>query len=80
MIPLPFLESFMVGRASAAVKAPSAAKRMVFLGMGFGVTKSSWYPDQEDTGVGYQLPKGLSPLAKHKDGFSVVQNLSLIHI
>jgi len=76
MIPLPFLPSFMVGSASAAAKAPDAAKRMIFLGMGFGVTKSTWFPDAAQTGVGYDLPEGLAPLQRHQDGFSIIQNLA----
>lgn len=52
-----------------------APKRVVFLGMGWGVTKESWYPDQTQTGVQYKLPEGLRPLAKHKEDFSIIQNL-----
>lgn len=76
MIPLPFLESFMNGPLSAAVIAPTTpAKRMVFLGMGFGVTQSTWYPDVNEVGMDYTLPVGLAPLARHKSGFSIIQNL-----
>lgn len=75
LIPLPFLESFMAGPAAAAAVAPETAKRMVFLGMGFGVTQSTWYPDVNQTGSDYDLPEGLAPLARHQDGFSIIQNL-----
>ncbi|TWT87081.1 DUF1552 domain-containing protein [Neorhodopirellula pilleata] len=74
-IPLPFLESFMAGPAAAAPVAPASAKRMVFLGMGFGVTQSTWYPDTNQVGSEYDLPEGLKPLARHKDSFSIIQNL-----
>ena len=49
---------------------------MVFLGFGFGVTKETWFPDTEDTGAEYELPQGLTPLARHKADFTVVQGCS----
>ena len=75
LIALPFLESFMSGPAAAAAIAPGPAKRMVFLGMGFGVTQSTWFPDVNTVGTDYTLPEGLKPLARHKKDFSVIQNL-----
>lgn len=74
-IALPFLESFMSGPAAAAAVAPESAKRMVFLGMGFGVTQSTWFPDVKTVGTEYTLPEGLKPLARHKNDFTVIQNL-----
>lgn len=65
----------MSGPAVAAAIAPAPAKRMVFLGMGFGVTKSTWFPDVSSVGSDYALPEGLKPLARHKSDFSVIQNL-----
>ena len=65
----------MAGPAAAKAVAPAAAKRMVFLGMGFGVTQSTWFPDVNTVGNDYLLPEGLKPLAKHKGDFSVIQNL-----
>ena len=63
--------------ASAAQKAKAApSKRAVFLGIGFGVTKETWYPDLKDTGAGYKLTEGLAPLARHKKDFTVVQGCS----
>ena len=63
--------------ASAAQKAKATpSKRAVFLGIGFGVTKETWYPNLKDTGVGYKLTEGLSPLARHKKDFTVVQGCS----
>jgi len=75
---LPSLESFGFRRfASAASKAPATPpKRAVFLGMGFGVTKETWYPDATDTGADYKLTKGLAPLARHKSDFTIVQGCS----
>ncbi len=78
LIALPALESIGFRQfASAASNTPAApAKRAVFLGMGFGVTKETWFPDQKQTGAGYDLPEGLAPLARHKSDFSVVQGCS----
>ena len=75
LIALPTLESIGFRRfASAATKAAVAIpKRAVFMGIGFGVTKQTWYPDQKDTGATYQLSEGLSPLARHKQDFTIVQ-------
>ena len=57
-IALPFLESLHY-RAFSAATPPLPPKRMVFLGMGFGVTKETWFPNQEETGEAYTLPPGL---------------------
>lgn len=81
MIALPFMESFGLRRSSstahAAVPENSAAapKRMVFLGMGFGVTEESWYPDKATVGDKYKMPKVLAPLQKHKKDITIIQNL-----
>ena len=78
LIALPALESIGFSRfASAATKAAVAIpKRAVFMGIGFGVTKQTWYPGMEDTGANYQLSEGLSPLARHKKDFTIVQGCS----
>ena len=78
LIALPALESIGFRRfAFAATKAAGAIpKRAVFMGIGFGVTKQTWYPDKEITGANYELPEGLSPLARHKKDFTVVQGCS----
>nr|WP_231746746.1 DUF1552 domain-containing protein [Maioricimonas rarisocia] len=78
LIALPTLESIGFRRfASAAEKAPAAPpRRMVFLGVGFGVTKETWFPNVEQTGADYDLPEGLAPLARHKADFTVVQGCS----
>ncbi len=75
LIALPALESIGFRRfASAAANAPLAPpKRMAFMGMGFGVTKETWFPDVSQTGADYLLPQGLAPLARHKADFTVVQ-------
>ena len=78
LIALPALESIGFRRfASAAATAPVAPpKRMAFMGIGFGVTKETWFPDVSQTGADYALSQGLSPLARHKDDFTVVQGCS----
>ena len=76
-IALPFLESLgLSGTASAAkTVAASAPKRMVFLGMGYGVTADRWYPNRETVGENYQMPEILAPLAKHQKDLTFIQNL-----
>lgn len=75
LIALPALESIGFRRFASAASSPPVTppKRAVFLGIGFGVTKETWYPKQEETGADYQLPPGLAPLARHKADFTVVQ-------
>jgi hypothetical protein len=76
LIALPALESigFRPFTSASALAAPTAPpKRMVFMGIGYGVTSETWFPDIEDKGAGYKLPQGLKPLARHKDDFTIVQ-------
>ena len=79
LIALPFLPSFGFSRfASASPVIRTAAttpKRMVFLGIGYGVTADRWYPDVKKTGDNLELPKLLRPLAKHSKDLSIIQNL-----
>ncbi len=77
LLALPFLESFGFRRFASAAKVPPAPpKRMAFIGMGFGVTRETWFPDTATTGADYELPDGLKPLQRHKDDITVIQNLS----
>ena len=78
LIALPALESIGFRPFAAAAKEAKAAppKRAVFLGIGFGVTKESWFPSLNDIGADYKLSEGLSPLARHKKDFTVVQGCS----
>jgi len=75
LIALPAMESIGFRRfASAAEMKPAApSKRCVFLGIGFGVTKETWFPDINQTGAEYQLSEGLAPLARHQSDITVVQ-------
>lgn len=61
--------------ANAAETALAVPKRMVFLGIGFGVTADRWYPDSDSVGSDYQLPGVLKPLTRHKSDITVIQNL-----
>lgn len=75
LIALPALESFGFRRFAAAATPLPPPRRLVFLGFGWGVTESSWYPDIKHPGADYELPQGLKPLARHKADFTVVQGL-----
>ncbi|MFG0266834.1 MAG: DUF1552 domain-containing protein [Rhodopirellula sp. JB055] len=76
LIALPMLDSFGFKRfASAASTAVASPKRMVFLGMGFGVTADRWYPDTNTVGENYDLPQILRPLTRHKKDITIIQNL-----
>ena len=78
LIALPALESIRFRPFAVAAEKAKAAppKRAVFLGIGFGVTKETWFPDLNDIGADYKLSEGLSPLARHKKDFTVVQGCS----
>ncbi len=78
LLALPTLESISYRRGTAAENqsTPKPPKRMVWLGMGFGVTQETWFPNVEQTGTDYDLPLGLKPLSRHKDDLAVVQGCS----
>src|SRR6056297_3899391 len=67
---LPLLESF--GRAAELEKAP---KRMIFLGITFGVCGPNWYPETSGSFGAEPLPPSLKPLEKHRDDFIQLGNL-----
>ncbi len=77
-IALPMLESLGFRRfASAASRTPATPpKRMIFLGMGYGVTEDSWFPSEDQPGTDYDMPAGLKPLERHRANFSVIHQLS----
>lgn len=77
LIALPAMESIGFRRfAAAAGPIATPPKRMVCLGIGFGVTKETWFPDSAETGTNYKLPQGLSPLSRHQSDFTVIQGCS----
>lgn len=73
LIALPALESIGFRRFASAASAATPPKRMIFMGIGYGVTSETWFPDINDKGSGYKLPEGLKPLARHKEDFTIVQ-------
>jgi hypothetical protein len=73
-IALPALASLgWCRRTCAAERFAGPPKRMVFLGMGYGVTSETWLPDVNQTGSSYTLPPGLAPLKRHQNDLSIVQ-------
>ena len=66
LVALPTLESLGFRRFARAAESSQPPKRLVFLGIGFGVTQETWLPKMDDVGTGYTLPEGLAPLARHK--------------
>ncbi|MEE2797131.1 MAG: DUF1552 domain-containing protein, partial [Planctomycetota bacterium] len=78
LIALPALESLGFRRfaRAAATSVTGPSKRSVFMSIGFGVTKETWFPDVTKTGTDYELSEGLSPLARHKSDIAVVQGCS----
>ena len=78
LVALPALESLGFRRfaKAAATGLNGPSKRCVFMSIGFGVTKETWYPDINQTGANYELTEGLSPLARHKSDITVVQGCS----
>jgi hypothetical protein len=73
LLALPALESLRRPRLAAAAAVTAPPKRLVCLGIGYGVTEETWFPQVHDVGAGYTLPEGLAPLARHRDLFSIVQ-------
>jgi len=76
LIALPFLESLGYRRFASAAAPQAPPKRMIFLGLGWGLTTETWFPDPNQPGSNYVMPKGLEPLARHKADFSVLQGLT----
>jgi hypothetical protein len=75
LIALPMLESLGFQRFASAASTVEPPKRLIFLGFGWGITETTWYPDIKTPGADYELPPGLKPLARHQKDFSVVQGL-----
>jgi hypothetical protein len=73
-IALPFLQSLWFQRFATATPAANPPKRMIFIGIGWGVTQETWYPDVKQTGAEWTLPEGLKPLARHHKDITVIQN------
>ncbi len=74
-IALPFLESFGHRAFAAAPKLAAPPKRLLYMGMGFGVTADKWFPERDQTGSDYEFPAILNPLEKHREDLTFIQNL-----
>lgn len=70
---LPLMES--ISRAEAAGNSGKPPRRLIFLNFGYGPSEA-WYPDPTDSGAGFKLPDAMKPLARHRDSFSVLSNLT----
>ena len=75
LVALPFMESMGFRRFAKAAPVAKAPKRMAFLGVGFGFSQKSWYPDIKETGENWKISHGLSPLERHQKDLTVIQNL-----
>lgn len=75
LIGLPAFASLGFRRCQAAAAVAAPPKRLVFLGIGWGVTEDEWYPQAGEPGRDYKLPPLLEPLAPHRADFSIVQGL-----
>ncbi len=71
---LPLLSSLTsAAYASTALTTGNKPVRLIWLSYGFGPSEH-WYPTEE--GSDYQLTPGLEPLARHRQDFSVLSNLT----
>lgn len=68
---LPLLQPFAQGAPA------TPPRRLIFLNIGYGPSEA-WYPDIAETGAGFTLPSAMQPLARHRDAFSVLSNLTNI--
>lgn len=75
LIALPFLESFGFRKFAGAAEATKVPKRLIWMGMGFGVTADKWFPNADEVGTDYAFPSILKPLEKHRDDLTFIQNL-----
>lgn len=73
LLSLPLLESFL---PKSAFGAPAAKppRRLIFLSYAWGVSRDDWFP--KETGADYTMSKCLEPLARHREDFSILSNLT----
>ncbi len=72
---LPYLE-IMGGRTQAAESGAKEARRLACFYIPGAIGRTTWFPS--DTGRNYTLSASLQPLAKMRDEFSILTNLSHI--
>lgn len=73
LIALPALEAFA---QETSVRRPRHP--LIFIGFPYGVTEEIWFP--KETGSDYAMPKALKPLEPFREHFSVLSNLSNLHL
>ncbi len=73
-IAIPMLEAMKVDSAATESKARKI-KRFVCLSNNYGIYRKSFFPNQDQIGVHYDLPETLTPLRKHRKDFTVFSNL-----
>lgn len=72
VLALPFLETFAAPKAAAA----APAKRLIFMGGGFGFTNDTFYPQKAGRFEEIGMTEGLSPLERHQNDLTMVSNLT----
>ncbi len=72
---LPLLGS--MSRAGGLAASGKPPVRLIFLNFGFGPSLE-WYPDTAQAGRNFTLPVAMRPLARHRESFSVLSNLTNI--
>lgn len=72
ILALPFLETFAAPTSATS----SPAKRMVFLGGGFGFTKKTFYPTKAGEFKDIGFTEGLAPLKRHLNDITMVSNMT----
>jgi hypothetical protein len=73
-IALPMLEA-MTPVARAASETPKPVKRFVCLSNNYGIYKKTFFPNSDQSGGSYDMPKTLEPLERHRKDFNVFSNL-----
>ncbi|MEQ8791939.1 MAG: DUF1552 domain-containing protein [Pirellulaceae bacterium] len=71
---LPLLESVARPATPKQEKTEKTSQRMIFIGHAWGVAIHDWFPEGE--GADYKMSHCLEPLARHRQDFSVLSNLS----
>jgi len=75
LLALPLLPSICRGQSFITTATESTPpKRVVFMNMGWGVTKETWFADKEKSGPWKELPEGLAPLKPYMKDVTVVRN------
>ena len=71
---LPLLEA-MIPAGRAATRKRKPIKRFVCLSNNYGVYQKAFFPDPTQAGKNYDVPETLKALGRHREDFTVFQNL-----